>query len=303
MKLTSSIKLHLVKSYFISILIDFLAFSRSNVLFFISPPFAIGSSLYFSNRKTFVELLWPFTLSFLYAYLFILQFNISNDITGIDADRIDKPMRPIPSNRITISRAWFLYSLAVFLFGLFSYLIGHFTATLSWILLTIVLNFTAAHKSSALKNGLLVPGNISLLTVVWCLMNNVSDVYHHPQFLWNVTFNSCLIGVLLLQQDMRDVEGDKALNRRTLSVVLGNQDASKFIAKACFCALLTLVLETIIVNQVRVVSKLFYISGATILYGIMIIRNWFCIEPKKTYEYFFHFTFFWHCLMMPIEKE
>ena len=284
----------------VSLVMDISLFSRSNMMFFISPPPALATALYFSNRASVINLFRPCLSSFVYVYLFILQFNISNDITGVDADRIDKPRRPIPSNRITIERAWYLYCLMVFIFLVDSYVIGHLSASMSWVIITIILNFTPAHNSSIKKNAFLVPGTFVMISVVWCLMNHVSSVWDYSKVLWNFLFNSCIFGVILVQQDMRDVNGDIALGRRTFSIALGRLRAERMIAKICCVALFCLLVEACVIEQVRVVTKATYMLLNSILYGIMIVRNWFSFDSRKTYEYFFHITFFSYFVMIPL---
>lgn len=289
-----------VYQWVVATAVDILLFSRSNMVFMLGPPLALGTAQYFSGRLSIGFLLWPYIQSSLYLYLYTLQFNISNEIAGVESDRIDKPQRPIPSNRVSMTRAWHLYYMMVFVFIVYCYLIGHLFPCIVWILVTIVLSFTAAHKSSVIKNSLLIPGAYTMISVVWCLMNDVSTLSDHPRALWNIVFNSCIIGAIIVQQDMRDVNGDRAIGRRTFSVVMGSPRAERLVAKICFVAFICVLVEGILIDQIRVVSKTTYLIINSVLYTNMIVRNWYSFDLRRNYEIYFSLTFVSCLIMTPI---
>ena len=229
-----------------------------------------------------------------------MQFNISNEIAGIESDRIDKPERALPSKRISTSRAWYLYYLMVLAFLIFGYFIDHLVPCIGWVFVTIILNFTPAHRSSITKNALLAPGAYTMISVVWCLMNGVSSVFDYPRVLWNLVFNCCIIAAIIVQQDLRDINGDRAIGRRTFPIVLGSSEAARLIAKICFVAYICVLVEAILVKQNRTVSTTTYIVVNSLLYGTMIVRNWYSFDLRKNYEYFFSLTFVAYLFMMPI---
>jgi 4-hydroxybenzoate polyprenyltransferase len=283
-----------------SIVIDIFAFSRSNTMFIICPPIALGTAQYLSGRTSISDLFQPYVSSLLYLYFYIVQFNISNDISGVEGDRIDKPWRPIPSNRISIERAWHLYYIMVVVYFVYSYMIDHLFACILWIVATIVYNFTVMHKTSLGKNGMMAPATYAMISVIWCVMNDVSDIFDHPKVLWNFIFNSCVTAAVAFQQDMRDVKGDYIQGRRTFSVTMGSPRAERFIAKIIFCVFLCLLLEASLVEQVRVVNNSTYVMINSLLYGTMIVRNWFSFDLRTTYEFYNQLTFFLYLFMTPV---
>jgi hypothetical protein len=46
---------------------------------------------------------WPFIKSALWVYIHLLQLTVSNQCSGHE-DKVDKPWRPVPSGRITITQ-------------------------------------------------------------------------------------------------------------------------------------------------------------------------------------------------------
>ncbi|CAF1441948.1 unnamed protein product [Adineta steineri] len=285
-----------------SIITDILAFSRSNTMFIICPPCAIRATQLLSGHMSLSNLFYSWILSLLYIYFFMIQFNIANDITGVEADRIDKPERPIPSNRVSIERAWHLYYITVTVFIVYSYSIGHLFPCLIWVFITIILNFTTIGNTSIGKNSILAPGVYTVVCVIWCLMNNVSNIYDHPKIVWNIVFNSCVFAAATIQADMRDVEGDCVQGRRTFSVTMGSQKAGQLIVKILFCVLLLILIEASLVEQERIVSKSTYMLINCLLYGIMIIRHLFLYDVRKTYEFYLQSTFFFYTFTIPIMK-
>ncbi|CAF1155007.1 unnamed protein product [Adineta steineri] len=269
-------------------------------MFIVCPPCAIAATQLLSGHISISNLFYSWILSFIYLYFYIVQFNINNDITGVEGDRIDKPWRPIPSNRISIQRAWHLYYITVTIYLVYSYSIGHLFPCLIWTFTTIILNFTSIQNTSIGKNSMIAPATYAMVIVIWCLMNNVSNIYDHPKILWNIIFNSCITAAVAVQQDMRDVEGDRVQGRRTFSVTMGSPKAEQLIAKIIFCSLLLILIEASLVEQVRIVSKSIYMLINCILYGIMIIRNLFSYDVRKTYEFYHQLTFFFYLFMIPI---
>ncbi|CAF0762573.1 unnamed protein product [Adineta ricciae] len=283
-----------------SIVTDILAFSRSNTMFVICPPVAVAVTKYLSSDLSISHLFHPWLSSFIYLYLYILQFNINNDIAGVEGDRIGKPWRPIPSNRISIERAWKLYFIVVIIYFLYSCYINHVFCCILWIVSTIILNFTSIQNTSVGKNSMIAPATYAMVAVIWCLVNNVSNILDHPHVLWNLIFNSVITAAVAVQQDMRDVEGDRVQGRRTYSVVMGSPQAEKFIAKIVLCALICLLFEGYLIEQKRLVSKITYMLLNCFLYGLMIVRNWYSYDVRKTYEFYNQLTFFFYLFMTPI---
>ncbi|CAF1441972.1 unnamed protein product [Adineta steineri] len=271
-------------------------------MFIICPPCAVGATQLLSGHIPISNLFYSWISSFIYLYFYHMHFNISNDIAGVEGDRIDKPERPIPSNRVSIERAWHLYYITVMIYIVYSYSIGHLFPCLLWVFITIIHNFTTIQNTSIGKNGILPPGTYAMICVVWCLMNNVSNIYDHPKIVWNIVFNSCVFAAATVQQDMRDVEGDRAQGRRTFSVTMGNRKAAQLIAKIFFCVLLLILIEASLVEQERIVSKSTYMLINCLLFGIMIIRNLFLYDVRKTYEFYVELAFFFYIFAMPIIK-
>ncbi|CAF0763204.1 unnamed protein product [Adineta steineri] len=269
-------------------------------MFIICPPCAIGATQLLSGHMSIPDLFYSWILSFIYLYFYIVQFNINNDISGVEGDRIDKPERPIPSNRVSIERAWHLYYITVMIYIVYSYSIGQLFPCLLWVFITIIHNFTTIQNTSIGKNSMMAPGIYAMVSVVWCLMNNVSNIYDHPKIVWNMVFNACVIAAAAVQQDMRDVEGDRVQGRRTFSVTMDNRKAGQLIIKILFCVLLLILIEASLVEQVRIVSKSTYMLINCLLYGIMIIRHLFSYDVRKTYEFYLQSTFFFYTFTMPI---
>jgi len=86
--------------------------------------------------------------------LFIYQFDLSNQITGVEEDRINKPTRPIPSQIISVDQAqrrWYSVSGGYIIFGWFY---GILQYTLTWQLLSFVNNYLNFSKNWIWKNFL-----------------------------------------------------------------------------------------------------------------------------------------------------
>ncbi|PPR01593.1 hypothetical protein CVT26_013333 [Gymnopilus dilepis] len=167
-----------------------------------------------------------FLIPWLTSYLYF--FNLSNQIVGVEEDRINKPDRPIPSGNVTIRGARVRQAIS---FGVFLALglarPRLLPETLVWMLTTAFLCHTKAGNHWAGKNSIAMPiGGWALLSGSWkavALMKPNPIVHHQMVAL-------CLWGGLLTHiQDLRDVEGDRVVGRKTLPIAFGEERSRRII--------------------------------------------------------------------------
>ena len=155
----------------------------------------------------------------LWLTLFIYFFALSNQITGVDEDRVNKPGRPIPSGKVTMEGAKFRWALALLGFLLLGACRHTLLAeTVTWVLTTAFLSLTPGGSHWLGKNFVaLIPGTWSLLSASWKAISPKTpeiDRYIFALAVW--------AGLIAQIADLRDVKGDKVVGRRTLPLVFGD---------------------------------------------------------------------------------
>ncbi|KAF7377501.1 UbiA prenyltransferase [Mycena sanguinolenta] len=168
--------------------------------------------------------------SLAYFALFVYAFNLANQITGVDEDRINKPDRPLPSGLVTVHGAYIRWY-AITLFHLaISAAWGVLPWTIPWVLIDIHVNFYGGDKHWFTKNQVcLSVGSFCQLQAAWGLVAPIT--LHETR--WAGTL-SCVLGIVMNLQDLRDVEGDRIAERQTLPIVLG--DSFRWVMAVIICA-------------------------------------------------------------------
>ncbi|TDL14905.1 hypothetical protein BD410DRAFT_857243 [Rickenella mellea] len=159
-----------------------------------------------------------FLVSWLTPYIYF--FNLSNQITGVDEDRINKPDRPIPSGKVTVSGAIRRWAVALSTFiGISIYEPSLLPETICWVLTVAFLCLTSEGSHWFGKNCVaMTTGTWALLSASWKAIAPAtpkSNTYVCAVALW--------AGLITHIQDLRDIQGDAAVGRKTLPLVFGDR--------------------------------------------------------------------------------
>ncbi|TDL26804.1 hypothetical protein BD410DRAFT_825296 [Rickenella mellea] len=169
---------------------------------------------------------------------YVYFFNLSNQITGVDEDRINKPDRPIPSGKVTVPdaiRRW-VVALSTFI-GISIYEPSLRPETICWVLTVAFLCLSSAGSHWFGKNSVaMTTGTWALLSASWKAIAPAtpkSNAYVYAVALW--------AGLTVHIQDLRDIAGDAAVGRKTLPVVFGDRGSRLIITflflPAAYCVL------------------------------------------------------------------
>ncbi|KAF5376179.1 hypothetical protein D9757_009333 [Collybiopsis confluens] len=158
---------------------------------------------------------------------FVYFFNLSNQIVGVEEDRINKPDRPLPSGKVTLAgakRRWAL-TLAVFIsVALFNPSL--LVETIVWVLVTALLTVTPYGNHWFVKSCLgMGIGTWALLRGSWKSIAPLT-----PQAERHALAMSAWTGLLTQIQDIRDIKGDAIIGRYTLPIAVGDSNAGGILA-------------------------------------------------------------------------
>jgi len=156
-------------------------------------------------------------LSWLTPYLYF--FNLFGQIMSVEEDRINKPDRPIPSGKVTLNGAkWRCVTALVAFLLIPAFEPVLLPETLCWLSVVAFLCLTPAGNHWLGKNSVaMAVGAWSLLGASWkAIAPGVPKNSH------DILAVCVWVGLLAHIQDLRDVEGDAAVGRKTMPIVFGD---------------------------------------------------------------------------------
>ena len=156
------------------------------------------------------------------AFLVLSAGNAINDFCDYQIDGINKPMRPIPSQRIQRQHA-LIFSLILLLIGL---LLGFFTDSIQAIVIVTIVSITLFLYAVWLKKTPLI-GNVVVgaLTGVTFIAGGVT-VRSMKGTIVPAAFAFLFTTAREIIKDIEDIEGDVALGAGTIAVRWGKQVAA-----------------------------------------------------------------------------
>jgi len=169
----------------------------------------------------------PFLIaqSLLYFFLYIYVFCVSNQLTGVDEDRINKPDRPLPSGLVTEQGVWIRFALGVVAFFTAGLALGCVQWALLWLLSLSINNLTPLGKRWITKHVNITVGTFAMMGAAWQIVAPHDEL----SMAWTVV-TALIVFWMITVQDLRDIQGDMQIGRRTLPIVLGEINSRWLIA-------------------------------------------------------------------------
>lgn len=206
-------------------------FTASDFATFVIPDTAFGifaalsGPLSTSNDSPeLTQILTKIPSVILWNWLNVLVFNLSNQRhpESVLEDSINKPWRPIPSGRITIEQTQRLLFFGIPLVLGIAYLLGAWEETALLIVMTWMYNDLGGGDESIISRNV-------LLAMAFCQHNKASlrvatdGAFDVGPRAWTwLAMTSGIIATTMQIQDMKDQDGDRAKNRQTAPLVLGD---------------------------------------------------------------------------------
>ena len=185
------------------------------------PMFGFGAVI----RPT--QILYRTPAMLFWSWTNLLLFNLHNQrhIEAIKEDGVNKPWRPIPAQRLSISDAtWIMYAMypVVIWSSLYA---GGLRPCIVEAVACLWYNEWRGAESPFLKNFLNAVGIACFLAgPLEIVIGGVSLMSFPTAFSWLVMLGTIIIMTAHLQ-DFRDQDGDKSRGRRTLPLVIGDEPA------------------------------------------------------------------------------
>ncbi|KAF7355634.1 Integral membrane protein [Mycena sanguinolenta] len=187
-------------------------FSKSDIVPILGPSLAVAMVL--AGPTDIIA----FVLGFFWLELHLLTFEIKNQITGLEEDRLSKPNRPIVSGRLSVVAAQRLYLFVAVLSLTWSVFHGVLLCSFVYMLAIYCYNECGMARNWFLKSFL---GSIGYVCYCW----GTTIIFDHGKPLSNISLVAVVTSGLLHTttghaQDFRDRLGDAAMGRKTLPLLL-----------------------------------------------------------------------------------
>lgn len=162
----------------------------------------------------------PLALAWLWGVLMVFDINNQNSPESIEEDRINKPLRPIASGRISPTAASHLLHAIIALTLLMSYALKVVPETLALFVLYWLYDCQGGNEDWFMRNLLAAGGYI------FYALGSISIVSNHSETtaskLWMITFGLVIL-TTIHAQDFRDMDGDRLKGRTTLPLIMGSR--------------------------------------------------------------------------------
>lgn len=223
----------------------------------------------------------------LYFWLYIYLFCLSNQITGIDEDRHNKPDRPLIDGTISLrgaKRRWVISVLAFVYVGL---AFGVIEWAALWLITVLLYDHARWSRHWFTKNLCMSIGTVAQLAAAWQLVTPITLM----AWTWIIVIAVSvfpLVGV----QDLRDIDGDHKIGRRTFPIAFGEHASRLFI---CICFfLITPCICFFLGNTLGVIG---FLCGSIITMLSSVI-SWRIIRvPTGDHRTYMLFTY-WYCALL-----
>ncbi|KAI4161810.1 MAG: hypothetical protein LQ342_004501 [Letrouitia transgressa] len=210
-------------------------FTRSDLKTILYPSLLFAVSTAFSpslTTSTFTppaaSLLPRLLLAAAWVWLNLLIFCIGNQRLphSIAEDRLNKPWRPIPSERLTPAQAKENWITAQVIAASLSLALGQgLWQCLALMVLGYIHNdLGAGDRSCVLRNILNAAGFLCFGTGAAAVTMAKSVEFTRAAYMWYAII-AAVVFTTIQSQDMHDQEGDRELSRRTVPLIFGDQNA------------------------------------------------------------------------------
>lgn len=191
-------------------------FSTDNASITVLPGLLLTVSMWSVADRDFEH--FPVTIikSFLFFFFYGYTFVLSNQLAGLEEDRLNKPHRPLVRGMVTQSGMKWRLIFAATIFLSAGIWCGNAEYAVLWMLVTFLHNQLHWSRFWVFKSTTMFFGTVSMMAAP------AKQVGVLDSTIWRwIIIISAYNFFLIIIQDLRDVEGDKAVGRRTVPLIIG----------------------------------------------------------------------------------
>lgn len=227
----------------------------------------------------------------IYFWLYVLIFCLSNQLVGVEEDRINKPYRPLAAGLVSYRGALIRWVASMVVFSIVGWWFGVLEWALLWQAASVLHNFGDWSKHWFGKHLVMSIGIVAGLAPAWELATPLTD----DAWRWIVLL-ACVILPLIATQDLRDTAGDYAIGRRTFPIAFGVR-ATRLMLGLCFALLPIVVHYTLMTSTTGIWHMLIChvaLTGLSLLIAVRVLLY----RTRQADQYTYKLFTYWYCCMM-----
>ncbi|MHA2247425.1 MAG: UbiA family prenyltransferase [Candidatus Hodarchaeales archaeon] len=156
--------------------------------------------------------------------------NTINDILDIEIDKLEKPNRPLPEGRITISQAWYLFASETILGLILSFFLSIYSFFFTGFVSVVSILYSFKLKNHFLLKNILTAFGIASAYLVGVFATLESIPMPILLFFFQIMIT---VTAFELHKDIADIEGDLKYQKTTFATKFGAKKAA-FIAVSLY---------------------------------------------------------------------
>lgn len=245
-----------------------------------------------SNDHSATAILSALGRTLIYFWFYIYAFCLANQLAGVDEDRSNKPDRPIPAGLVSYDGAQLRFALVMVIFPIVGWSFGILKWTVLWQICILLHNFYGFAKHWFTKNMIIMPvGLVALMAPAWELVMPMNAIVWR----WIIVL-SIMLALTIHLQDLRDVQGDRLIHRKTLPLDWGERNAriALFFMFFLRVAVVHFLLMSPAGASFAVVACDLVLASIDIITAIRIVTS---SSPRTDHKTYMLYTY-WHCLIM-----
>jgi len=207
--------------------------------------------------------------------LITIGANVINDIFDVAIDRINKPTRPLPAEKLTRSEALAFFILVYLLSWIFAVLINGTMFLVAFSVSILLILYSAKFKRTILFGNFIVSFTTALAFVYGGLaVGRIRATLFPAAFAFLFHFGREII------KDMQDVAGDQNAGAITFAVKYGHR-ASFLLTLLVFLLLIIVTLLPYILDMYNIFYLLVIVVGIYPVLALVLYVAWRAPEPDK----------------------
>ncbi|MEK6973211.1 MAG: UbiA family prenyltransferase [archaeon] len=215
---------------------------------------------------------------FSFVFLYMAGTTV-NDIFGLETDKINISVRPLPSGRVTLKEAW-AYSIFFYALGLsVSYFVGFYF--MFWALAFCVLSFLYSMKPISLDSKWYSKSLVLAIVTVFVPFSGGASIIS-GKIIQEMAINyiglamSAFFLFIATTNDLKDMKGDAETGKKTLALLLGEKKTMQI--SAFGLSIFFLLTNYMLLNYIK--YSLAFMAFCVIIWAIL-IRRYFITENNE----------------------
>lgn len=266
-------------------------FIKSDISATLVPTLLFTIAAWRSTSDSLYDLVAALASGLIYFWLYVLTFCLSNQLVGVNEDRINKPYRPLVVGLLSYRGALIRWVGLMLLFSAVGWWLGVLEWALLWQAAGMLHNFAGWSRHWFGKHLLMGIGVVVGLVPAWEFAAPLTITAVR----W-IVFLACAVLLLIATQDLRDTAGDRAIGRRTFPIIFG--DWTTRLTLGMGFALLPVAVSWALMAPARLSGPMLMCNAALTALSLLISARVLLCRTRSADQYTYTLFTYWYCCAM-----